>query len=527
MKTDPRRFAPLGLVLSGLAVITFIVFLVVKSIASAGIFQPPDPTVLERGLWVSLSIFFLGLALTAFLDPDRTRKFLVGRQVQYGSNAIIMLLAFLGILYFINLLAYQNPVSWDLTENKKNTLATETIAILKDLPAQVIARAYFSTRIDKSQAQKLLGDFKQYSNGKFTYEFIDWETNPVAAQQDGIDRDGTIVLQMSGQKEPVNPVDEQSLSIAVLRLINPEEKVLYFLTGHGEVDTEQTSDASYSLIKRALENKNYIVNPLNIGSEGKIPQDAKVIILAGPQTHLSQVEIKQLQVYLDNGGAVIVLQDPATLTKSGNSPDPLASFLSGWGITLENDILFDPNANPRFVVLADPLNYGQHPITEKLRGINSAFIKTQSILLGNAPQDVTLTALANSYDQAWGETDQASIDANQVSYDSGKDHPGPLVLAAAAENAATKGRLVVFGDSVFASDGLYKQGNGDILLNAIDWSSQQENLINKTPKNNIPRTFSPPGNVGIIGMIITSICIIPLLVIAGGVSTWFSRRKKG
>ncbi len=86
---------------------------------------------------------------------------------------------------------------------------------------------------------------------------------------------------------------------------------------------------------------------------------------------------------------------------------------------------------------------------------------------------------------------------------------------------------MVFGDSEFAADALYKRGNGDIFINTVDWATQQENLINLTPKNNPQRSFNPPGTLGLVGSILASICIIPLLVIVGGVSAWVSRRKRG
>lgn len=527
MKTDPRRFALLGLALSALAVLAFVVTLVIRGLASTGIFQPPDPLLLDHVIWISLSVFVLGLAVTALLDPERTRKFLLGRQVQYGSNAIIMLAAFLGILFFLNFLAFQNPKSWDLTESQKNTLASETISLLKALPQPVSARAYYTTRTDPSQARKLLENFKQNSAGKFTYAFIDPETNPVAAQQDGVDRDGTIALLMADRKELVSLADEQGLDVAVVRLINPEKSLVYFVTGHGEADTEQAGDSSYSLVKTALENKNYTVKSLNLGSESKVPQDAKAVVIPGPQTPLSAAEVKTLQTYLDQGGALVVMEDPRALTKFGTTPDPLADLLSAWGITQQNDILYDPNANPPLLVYADPLNYGQHPITDKLRGVNSRFFTAQSLVLGAPPQGITLTTLAQTYKEAWGETDVASIESNQVSFDPTKDLPGPLVLAVAAENPATKSRLVVFGDSEFAADALYKLGNGDILLNSIDWATQQEKLISLTPKNNTARTYSPPGTTGLVGLILVSLCVIPLLVIAGGLTTWYSRRKRG
>jgi ABC-type uncharacterized transport system involved in gliding motility auxiliary subunit len=147
--------------------------------------------------------------------------------------------------------------------------------------------------------------------------------------------------------------------------------------------------------------------------------------------------------------------------------------------------------------------------------------------LATDPQGITLTALAQTYKETWGETDFGSIEGNQVSFDPTRDHPGPLVVAASAENNSTKGRLVVFGDYEFAADGLYKLGNGEIFLNALDWATGQENLISLTPKNNTSRTFNPPGNFGLIGIILVSICLVPLAILAGGISTWLSRRKRG
>ncbi len=527
MKTDPRRFASLGLVLSAIAVLAVIVILVVRGLASAGIIQLPDPEMLNRSLLICLSLFILGLALTAFLDPERTREFLTGRQAKYGSNAVIMLLAFLGILLFINILAYQNPKSWDMTESQQNTLAPETITMLAALPQPIVARAYYTTRNDPTGARTLLDNLKQSSAGKFSYTFIDPEGNPVAAQQDGVSRDATVVLSMGNQHEQVNLPDEQSVDAAIIRLINPQKRVIYFMIGHGEADTEQTDDSSYSLIKTALENKNYIVKTLNLVDTGKVPEDANLVVIPGPQSPISADEAKNLQAYLAKGGALIAMENPKGLTKMGDAPDPLADLISSWGITEQNDILFDPNANPALLIYADPLNYGQHPITDKLRGLNSRFFTAQSLLLSTAPQGITLTPLAQTYPNAWGETDFASIQNNQVTFDQAKDHAGPLVIGAAGENSLTKARLVVFGDSDFVSNAIYKLGYGDIFVNAVDWATQQQNLINLTPKSNASRSYNPPGTIGLLGIILVSICLVPLLIVGGGFATWFSRRKRG
>jgi ABC-type uncharacterized transport system involved in gliding motility auxiliary subunit len=144
------------------------------------------------------------------------------------------------------------------------------------------------------------------------------------------------------------------------------------------------------------------------------------------------------------------------------------------------------------------------------------------------PQGVTLTVLTESLPTGvWGETDYQSIQDNKVTFDKTLDLSAPLVLAASAENTTTKGRVVVFGDSDFASDEFQQQDFGAIFINAVDWSAQQENLINLTPKNNTQRTFVPPDNFTKIGSILTALCIIPLLVVFAGVWAWYSRRRRG
>ena len=110
MNSNWRRFAPLGLVLSLVAAIAAIGFYLVQN-------------KFDLYVQVSLGLVVIGLALYAFLDPDRVRQFLTGRQARYGSNALVLSLAFVGIVVMVNYLVYQNSKRWDLTEDKQYTLA--------------------------------------------------------------------------------------------------------------------------------------------------------------------------------------------------------------------------------------------------------------------------------------------------------------------------------------------------------------------------------------------------------------------
>jgi len=526
MKTDPRRFAFLGPILSLLALLAFIGFLLVRGVVAAGLVTV-DPDVIKNGLLISGMSIILGLALSAILDPEGARKFLVGRQVQYGSSSLISFLAFIGILIFVNVLAFQNPKTWDLTEDKTNTLAPETLNILNTLPQPVEARVYYTTRTYSTETQKLLDKFVQAGNEKFSYQQVDPELEVNAAKADGVERDGTIVLQMGQQKEQVTYPTEQELDAALLRLINPTSRVVYFVTGHGEPSLAEASDGAYTMLMGTLGKKNYSVNSLNLQGEGRVPQDASVVVVAGPRVPLAESEIQALKDFLAAGGAVIIMQEPQLLTDFGDSPDTLAGLLAEWGVAFNNDFVIDPNVNPASFAVSDSAAYAQHPITEKLLGLNTIFPSARSMTVNPAVEGMNVTPLVVTGFNAWGETDFASLDNNQVDYVEGQDLPGPLTLVTAIENVTNGGRMVVFGDSEFAADAFYSRGYGEILINAIDWAAEQENIISLTPKESRSRTFQTPGTLGFIGVVLASVCIIPLLVIAGGATAWFARRRRG
>ncbi len=526
MNRDFRRYAPLGLILAGLALLTIFILLLVRGLSAATIVTLPDPTLLDRATWVAAALIALGLALTALLNPDGVRQFLTGRQAQYGSNAFIMLLAFAGVLIFINMIAAQNPKTWDLTEDKSNTLAPETIQTLQSLPAPVHARAYFSANANKDSAQKLLEKLQADSAGNFSYEFIDPELNKVAAQADNIQRDASIVLLMGEQRELVETVTENEMMSGLLRLLNPEARVIYFVTGHGEVDTQAPQDPSYASLSGGLTAKNYSVLPLDLRATGLVPADASAVIIAGAKKALSPAEMKSLQDYLARGGGLLILKEPEALAPFGETSDPLTTLAGQWGIGFADDLVVDPNVQPASFAASDPLAYGNHPITNNLRGVYTYFPTARSLTLGEAPASVSLTPLAVSSANAWGETDMASLQ-NQSVQQNDSDLPGPLILAAAAEDSQTSARLVVIGDTELATDSLYSSGNADLLINAIDWAAKKDKLIDLTPKDRVDRQYAPPSTLGLVGIIVISLCLLPLIVLFGGFSAWYTRRRRG
>ena len=514
MKLNRKKLAPYGLYLSILA-----------ALVSGGLY------LVERSfnlpLQISLGLVVVGVALFALLDPQKLKEGLAGRQARYGSNAFILFVAFLGILIVVNYVVAQNSPRWDLTEDKSNTLAQESIETLVAITEPVKAEAYFSTRYSTTAVEQLLTNFKLNSNGNFDYEFINPEQDPVRATNAGVTRDGTLILTMNGRSEMLGSNTESEITNALVRLANPGSRAVYFLTGHGEYNPEDSGDRSYSAVKSTLEAKNYTVSVLNLLAERQIPADALAVIIAGPTKPLSADEVLLIDGYLGGGGSLIYLSEPRLITEFGEEQDLLANYLStAWGISVSENMVIDLNYDPPIIALAG--SYGQHAITDKMNNQVTVMPSARSIDLGVVPEGITINPLVYTADNSWAEFSYEELISSEVAYTEGVDLPGPIQLAVAATNDINNARVVVIGDSDFASTNYYVQyGNGDFIINTIDWAAQQEGLISLTPKSTTQRYLASPSVLTMRLILLGVVILLPGIVIVAGISTWISRRRRG
>jgi ABC-type uncharacterized transport system involved in gliding motility auxiliary subunit len=236
-----------------------------------------------------------------------------------------------------------------------------------------------------------------------------------------------------------------------------------------------------------------------------------------------------LKAYLEGGKALILLEDASLTSNSGKTPDPLLEYLSNsWGITINNDLVIDPSSSQIDYAIENA--YGSHPITNKLKSQNlvSFFPAARSLTLKEKIQDISTTALITTIESSWAETDFAALESSKLSFNPSTDFPGPLTIAAASQNSSSNARIVVIGNSAFASDIYFDQyGNGEFFINSVDWAAGQENMINLTINTPISRQMRMPNSFTILLLAFVFVILIPGLVITGGVVSWFMRRSRG
>jgi ABC-type uncharacterized transport system involved in gliding motility auxiliary subunit len=518
MKPTWQKFAPIGLYLALVAAVAALALYIVQK-------------QFNLYLQIALGLVVVGLAIYALLNPVGVRQAFTGRQARYGSNLLVLTLAFLGILVVINFVAYKNPKHWDLTEDKQHTLSPETITMLGKLPDKVNALAFFQAGSQIADTQNLLDSYKYNSGGKLDYKIIDPDADPVTAQAAKITKYGSVVFQAAGRQELAKNNTEQEFSAALIRLMNPGSRAVYFLTGHGEYDPSgNSSDRQYTTVKRTLESKSYTVNTLNLLVNPQIPADALALIVAGPLSPLSQGEVDLIKSYLDGGGSLVAFVEPPVVTNSSQSNDPLVDYLSTeWGLTFRNDLILDMGANPNTMAIGNPQDYPAHPVTTDLKNRNMVTIfPTARSIEVKTDSSFNPVPLVKTSQQSWAETDLTALQNNQANPDENADVLGPVQVAVALTNSTTNARLLVVGDADFAADGNFDAyGNGDFFSNSIDWAAEQENLISLTPKQTTQRIMVTPKTYTLGLILLGSVFVLPGIFLVSGVVNWLQRRRRG
>jgi ABC-type uncharacterized transport system involved in gliding motility auxiliary subunit len=90
---------------------------------------------------------------------------------------------------------------------------------------------------------------------------------------------------------------------------------------------------------------------------------------------------------------------------------------------------------------------------------------------------------------------------------------------------ANQSRIVVVGSSSWVTNSLMGApvGNRDLILNMMNWLTSDEDLISIRPKEPEDRRLTVTG-VTMRILFMTSVILLPMIVIFSGVSVWWKRR---
>jgi hypothetical protein len=407
----------------------------------------------------------------------------VGRQA--------MLLAFqlagaaavcLGLL----VLAARHNVRLDLTPGRIHSLGNATRAVLAHLDRDVMITAFYDGQAP-GQRRGMAELLERYESAspRIAARLLDLDRHPGLARRLGVTRYGTgVAASAGGAAVPLAVIDEEEITGALLRLVDPTDRVLYFTVGHGEHDPADAGERrGYNELARSLHAEGYAVRRLEDLAATGVPSDAAAVVVGGPRAGFPTAALEALRRYVGSGGAVLLLLDPGT-------PPAFAGFLGDYGVRLSDDIVVDErNALLGADDLMPRVPYVNQSVFPRPTELPAVLAEAQSIALGEAPPGVETTYLASSAEDTWA--DVHATDTPRFTPE--EDHRGPIPVAALIRAAAGQdgrtGDVAVVGDADFASN-LYLGllGNRDFFLALLD-------LLTRRELRGAPRPVEPGGSL--------------------------------
>jgi len=489
----------------------------------------------------AIGLLLLGIALVSNLETLRERLQTGGarRAGKYGSSAILSAALTVALLALLAFLSTRYHVRWDWTESRTHSLTEQSRKVLEGLKEDVAVTAFYQP-VAAPAAREVLGRY-EYASPRFKVTFVDPQARPGLVKELGVDESklgsGLVVVKLGAEKVEVDELSEETVTNALVKLTRGAEdkKKVYFLTGHNEHPIEGEGageEQGFQFAREALQNESYVVESLLLASKGDVPEDADVVLVAGPTRPFHPSELDALQRYLARGGALGVLVDPRAATD-------LYGKLAEWGVEVGDDVVVD-RVQGLFGRPVSPFaaEYPQHPITEGLRE-PTLFHVARSV----QPKDEAgpaLAVLVRTSAESWAERNLEVFFRDGRAELGAEDLRGPVPLAVAgqlelgapaeppaegAPPAPPKARLVVVGDSDFATNGLIRQfRNRDFFVNSVNWLLGDVEAISVRPDAaRASRLQLTPEVFANLRQL--SLFVLPEAIAVIGVLVWWKRRS--
>lgn len=486
-----------------------------------------------------------------------------------GVNAALFTVFVAGAIVLVNAVLARYPLRADLSPDRRFQLAPQTRQVLGRLtqPVQIYAFAFEGSE-EAERLADLLREYRLASN-RVSTRVVDPEKEPTLAQKYEVRAAGTVVVEMGTNyrrieffnlftTSPMGETEfrgEQAITRALLELEGLGGSVVYFLEGHGEGSPFD----DYSELRSYLEGEGFTVKSLNLALEGRVPDDARVVVVAGPRGDLAPRERELLEAFVDRGGRLALWLDPLP----GRALPEMGRLLERIGVELVPGVVVDPGR----ALFGDPLSpvpeLRWHDVTSPLIQANQGVVLPGAQAL-RAREQSRATPLMVSTDRAWAESRPTG---GRWQRDE-QDVKGPLDLALAiqreepvapastgagqggggepAQQAAPAGGeaagqesgggttesepaaavpvAVVVGNSTFARNASFAfQGNRDFAANVVTWLAGQAEMVTIRPSTRPVPTVLLTASQAAAVFYGTTIGM-PLCLVAAGLVVWWRRR---
>lgn len=517
-----------------------VLFLGFVALVASGITHMIFPSQTSVSLGV-LGASVLLILFSAIMQPSIIRSVLFSRKTFLWLNDAFFILAIIGIGVILSYIGFRRNIRYDFTRDKLYSISDATINIVRRLKKEVVVTAFFPLgKPEYAIIEDFLKEYQRHSDF-FKFKMVDPMKDPVTAEAMKVRNYGLVVQCGSSRKDifleelfimppPMRASPdqkpkfqgEQMLTSALLNVTSGDKPVISFVTGHGEAGINSHDAAGYAAMNEYLSKENYEVRSISLLSED-IAADTSVLAIIAPKTDFEKSEIDKIDEFIENRhGHLLIALDPDSRSVS------LLDFISRkFGVIANRETVIDPRGFQSGVWLVAP-EYGDHDIVKPLieRNLLTLMFYCRGFSFEKRDRWQT-TVLLRSVEAAYAKRNEDDVLNQRFYFDPDIDVRGPLNLALTLEETgvATGSRVVLFGNSHFASNSRFSQhGNLDLFINTVNWLVGQDELISIRPKVvDFGRIELDEESQNMVFFL--SVLLSPAMILVLGTAVWLGRRR--
>ena len=453
----------------------------------------------ERLRQIIQIVYFSGFAVALISLLVATA---VKTEARHAQSAVLTLGGLLLFLVSLNYWSHIRPAAVDMTMMRKFSLSPESRELLKGIEGEVRITAFYSQNFfsDLYRDTDLLLRDAVSANSKISYTFVDPLREKELADQKGVDRIGTILVERpdgnevekqgeaGGKKQRAKNsttfeiLDEDGIKRFERELISNivhvagKKRNIYYSQGHEEKSVsgnfKDDTIATFDENLRALRHHLKQLSPAE-GFPVKMPQ-ADLVLVLGPRRDFTPAEKATLKKYFEDGGKLLIALDP-------ESAADFSCLLSPLKVKYARERVHSDMALPPGKTTLQSMNYSEHAIT-------APFVKR--------PEERKLTIFPGAgYFETSNDTTALSAADYDVNYfllshftswidkipngvrDDKKEPIASFKIGLAAKSKKNAGRLIFVADSDFlVNKFIYMHQNMELAARMIGWLIEDEKL---------------------------------------------------
>lgn len=486
-------------------------------------------------VWMPFMWFVVAPAVLSFigwlyLDRKIIADFFTMKTTKHGLNMGVLILMAVALLVAINFVGARHRATFDFSSSHVNSISEQSIKILSLLDSELKVKFFYKTGADRAEENKkifreLVKHYQDVSS-KVELEIAEINERPKLAAEYGANKGaGEAFVEYKGNKNRIENHTEQDFTNAIIKLTRKEKKNIYFLEGHNErsIDDEK-SELSLFGFRQMLEKNSFNVKKLTLAIALKVPDDAHVLVVAGPTQQFQAAEVKAIEDYLVRGGNLFLLLD----IKENLG---LSDLLHKLGLEQESNYVYNvfETAMGKVVNAKAATVAAQYSTTSEITKVFTAnqmtvFRNPRSLKVTNNSDAIKVEVIVRTPESsvALAELDSKDYIGEPKSFNLGVEAKGKL------EASAKEFTAVIYSDVDFVSNILlYQNLNRDLALNTVSSLAKESDLVSISAKDPVaskmlvsPPEFNQFFKFTVVGLFLP----LPIVFMILSIVLWYRRR---